>query len=62
MTKNTVEAIKQMGVRPDNRLVAKLAAQVVAYRQESRVAKKILHDKGVSEAVRSVVEEYGAKH
>jgi hypothetical protein len=49
VTKNTVEAIKQMGVRPDSRLVAKLAAQVVAYRQESRGNKELLHDKGVSE-------------
>ena len=36
VTKKTVEAIKQMGVRPDSRLVAKLAAHIVAYRQESR--------------------------
>jgi hypothetical protein len=36
VTKNTAEAIKQMGVRPDSRLAAKLAAQIVAYRQESR--------------------------
>jgi hypothetical protein len=33
--KNTAEAIRNMGVRPDSRLVAKLAAQVVAYRQAS---------------------------
>jgi hypothetical protein len=36
VTKNTAEATKQMGVRPDSRLAAKLAAQIVAYRQESR--------------------------
>ena len=62
MTKNTAEAIKQMGVRPDSRLVAKLAAQVVAYRQESRGNKELLGDKGVSEAVRTMVGEYEAKH
>jgi hypothetical protein len=31
--KETVEDIRHMGVRPDSRLVAKLAAQAVAYRQ-----------------------------
>jgi hypothetical protein len=38
VTKKTAEAIRNMGVRPDSRLVAKLAAQVVAYRQASRGA------------------------
>jgi hypothetical protein len=51
-----------MGVRPDSRLVAELAAQVVAYRQESRGNKELLGDKGVSEAVRTMVGEYEAKH
>jgi hypothetical protein len=35
VSKKTEEAIKRMGVRPDQKLVTKLAAQVVAYRQES---------------------------
>jgi hypothetical protein len=56
VTKNTAEAIKQMGVRPDSRLVAKLAAQVVAYRQESRGNKELLRDEV------AMVEEYKAKH
>jgi hypothetical protein len=36
VSKKTEEAIKRMGMRPDQKLVTKLAAQVVAYRQESR--------------------------
>jgi hypothetical protein len=53
-----------MGVKPDHRLVGKFAAQVVAYRQESREMKssEIPHDKGVSMGVRKVVGEYDAKH
>jgi hypothetical protein len=58
VSKKTEEAIKRMGMRPDQKLVTKLAAQVVAYRQESRGDKGVLHDKGVSTAVRSVVVEY----
>jgi hypothetical protein len=55
---------KQMGVKPDRRLVEKLAAQVVAYRQGSRDSKgtSILQGKGVSEAVRSIVGKYESKH
>jgi hypothetical protein len=50
--------------QPNHRLVEKLAAQVVAYRQESREVKgaDILQDKGVSAAVRKMVGEYEAKH
>jgi hypothetical protein len=57
-------AIKKMGVKPDHKLVEKLVAQVVAYRQESWEVKssEILHDKGVSMAVRKMVEEHEAKH
>jgi hypothetical protein len=55
-----------MGVKPDRRLVGKLAAQVVvvAYRQGSRDSKgtSVLQDKGMSEAVRSMVEKYEPKH
>jgi hypothetical protein len=39
VSKKTEEAIKKMGVKPDHRLVARLAVQVVAYRQESREVK-----------------------
>jgi hypothetical protein len=67
VSKKTEEAIKSMGVRPNKRLVARLAAQVVAYRLESRKTAKdsaagILYDKKMSTAVRSMVEDYEAKH
>jgi hypothetical protein len=67
VSKKTEEAIKSMGVRPNKRLVARLAAQVVAYRLESRKTAKdsaagILYDKKISTAVRSMVGDYRAKH
>jgi hypothetical protein len=62
VSKKTEEAIKSTGVRPDKKLVTKLAAQVVAYRMESRGDKGILYDKGVSTAVRSMAGDYEAKH
>jgi hypothetical protein len=53
VSKKTEEAIKSMGVRPDKKMVARIAAQVVAYRVESRKANKdsaagILYDKRLS--------------
>jgi hypothetical protein len=61
-----------MGVKPDPKLVERLAAQVVrwwhtAWRAESRKAVKdsaagILYEAGVSEAVRAMVETYESKH
>jgi hypothetical protein len=53
--------------RPNKRLVARLAAQVVAYRMESRKTAKdsaagILYDKKISTAVRSMVGDYEAMH
>jgi hypothetical protein len=47
--------------------VEKLAAQVVAYRIESRktnggTAARILYEAGASEAVRALVEKYEPKH
>jgi hypothetical protein len=67
VSKKTEEAIKSMGVRPDKKLVARLAAQVVAYRLESRKTDKdsaagILRDKKISVAMRSMAEDYEAKH
>jgi hypothetical protein len=67
VSKKTEEAIKSMDVGPDKRLAARLAAQVVAYRLESRKTDKdsaagILRDKKISVAVRSVVGDYEAKH
>jgi hypothetical protein len=58
VSKKTEEAIKNMGVRPDKRMVARQAAQVIAYRLESRKTSKdsaarILYDKRVSGAVRA---------
>ena len=68
VSKKTEDASKSMGVRPDKKqLDARLAAQVVAYRLESRKTDKdsaagILRDKKISVAVRSVVGDYEAKH
>jgi hypothetical protein len=68
VSKKTEEAIKSMGVRPDKRMAARLAAQVVACRLESRKTDKdsaagILYDKEVSVAVRAtVVEDHESKH
>jgi hypothetical protein len=67
VSKKTEEAIKHMGVKPDPKLVERLAAQVAAYRMESRKTAKdsaagILHEAGVSEAVRAVVGKYESKH
>ena len=67
VSKKTEEAIKSMGVRPDKIMAARLAAQVVAYRVESRKTDKdsaagILYDKRVSVAVRTMVEDYESKH
>jgi hypothetical protein len=42
MSKKTEEAIKQMGVKPDRKLVGKLAAQVVAYRQEAGTPRELV--------------------
>jgi hypothetical protein len=55
VSKKMEEATRSMGVRPDKKLVAKLAAQVVAYRMESRKTTKdsaagIRYDKRVSTA------------
>jgi hypothetical protein len=65
--KETEEAIKNMGVRPDKKMVARQAAQVIAYRLESRKTSKgsaarILYDKSVSGAVRAMVGDYESKH
>jgi hypothetical protein len=54
-------------VKPDPKLVERLAAQVVAHRMESRKTNKdtaagILYDAGVSEAVRAMVEKCEPKH
>jgi hypothetical protein len=67
VSKKTEEAIKHLGVGPNRQSVEKLAAQVVAYRIESRKtngdsAAGILHQKGVSAAVRAMVKEYEDKH
>jgi hypothetical protein len=70
VSKKTEEAIKHLGVGPNRQSVEKLAAQVVAYRIESRKtngdsAAGILHQKGVSDesaAVRAMVKEYEDKH
>jgi hypothetical protein len=67
VSKKTEEAIKHMGVKPDPKLVERLAAQVVAYRMESRKTAKdsaagIVYEAGVSEAVRAMVEKYESKH
>jgi hypothetical protein len=67
VSKKTEEAIKHLGVKPDPKLVERLAAQVVACRMESRktntdTAAGILYEAGVSEAVRAMVEKYESKH
>ena len=67
MSKKTEEAIKHLGVGPNRHSVEKLAAQVVAYRIESRKtnddsAEGILKQKGLSEAVRAMVEKYEDQH
>jgi hypothetical protein len=63
VSKKTEEAIKHLGVKPDSRLVEKLAAQVVAYRMESRkTTKDAAAEAGVSEAVRAMVEKYESNH
>jgi hypothetical protein len=67
VSKKTEEAIKHVGVKPDPKLVERLAAQVVAHRMESRKTNKdtaagILYDAGVSEAVRAMVEKCEPKH
>jgi hypothetical protein len=68
VSKKTEEAIKHVGVKPaDSGLVERLAAQVVAYRMESRKTTKdtaagILYEAGVSEAVRAMVEKYEPRH
>jgi hypothetical protein len=59
VSKETEEAIKHLGVGPNRHSVEKLAAQVVAYRIESRKtnvdsAAGILYQKGVSAAVRAM--------
>ena len=56
-----------MGVGPNRHSVEKLAAQVVAYRIESRKtngdsAAGILYQKGVSAAVRAMVVKYEDLH
>ena len=67
VSKKTEEAIKHLGVGPNKQSVEKLAAQVVAYRIESRKtnddsAEGILKQKGLSEAVRAMVEKYEDQH
>ena len=67
VSKKTEEAIKHLGVGPNKQSVEKLAAQVVAYRIESRKtnddsAEGILQQKGLSEAVRAMVEQYEDQH
>ena len=67
VSKKTEEAIKHLGVGPNRHSVEKLAAQVVAYRIKSRKtngdsAAGILKQKGLSAAVRAVVEQYEDQH
>jgi hypothetical protein len=67
VSKKTEEAIKHLGVGPNRQSVEKLAAQVVAYRIESRntngdSAAGILKQKGLSAAVRAMVEQYEDQH
>ena len=67
VSKKTEEAIKHLGVGPNRQSVEKLAAQVVAYRIESRktngdLAEGILKQKGLSAAVRAMVEQYEEQH
>ena len=67
VSKKTEEAIKHLGVGPNKQSVEKLAAQVVAYRIESRKtnddsAEGILRQKGLSAAVRAMVEQYEDQH
>jgi hypothetical protein len=67
VSKKTEEAIKHLGVGPNRHLVEKLAAQVVAYRIESRKATGdsaagILNQKGLSAAVRAVVQRHEDQH
>ena len=67
VSKKTEEAIKHLGVGPNRHSVEKLAAQVVAYRMESRntngdSAAGILHEEGVPAAVRALVEKYEGQH
>ena len=67
VSKKTEEAIKHLGVGPNRNSVEKLAAQVVAYRIESRKtnddsAEGILKQGGLSAAVRAMVEQYEDQH
>jgi hypothetical protein len=67
VSKKTEEAIKHLGVGPNRNSVEKLAAQVVAYRIESRKtnddsAEGILKQEGLSAAVRAMVEQYEEQH
>jgi len=67
VSKKTEEAIKHLGVGPNRHSVEKLAAQVVAYRIESRKtngdsAAGLLYQKGVPAAVRALVEKYEDQH
>ena len=67
VSKKTEEAIKHLGVGPNRQSVEKLAAQVVAYRIESRKtngdsAAGLLYQKGVPAAVRALVEKYEDQH
>jgi hypothetical protein len=68
VSKKTEEAINHLGVGPNRHSVKKLAAQVVAYRIESRKtngdsAAGLLHQTGVPAAVRAMmVGKYEDQH
>jgi hypothetical protein len=67
VSKKAEEAIKHLGVGPNKQSVEKLAAQVVAYRIESRKttgdsAAGLLYQTGVPAAVRALVEKYEDHH
>jgi hypothetical protein len=63
VSKKTVAAIQEMGVRPDRGLVAKMAAKVIAYRLRmgTQKGKDTFQDRALNEAVRKQVKNTASK-